>query len=241
MTNSIAAINNIQNTRKIKALAFDLDGTLIDSLQDLTDAANAMRVALNFPPLPSLQIERHIGDGITRLVHRSLTNERHTLAEPALFEKGYALFLKYYGQNLTRHTRTYPGVIEGLSALKAARFPMVVITNKSEHFAIQILKQLNLEKYFKLVLGGESLPQKKPDALPLLHACEFLKIAATELAMVGDSKNDILAARNADALAVGVSYGFEDVTQYNPDIIIDSIASLPKILNIKESGNALDD
>lgn len=232
MTTSIKTMNNYETTNTIKALAFDLDGTLVDSLQDLTDAANAMRATLNFAPLPRLQIERHIGDGITRLVHRCLTNERHALADPDLFEKGYALFLKYYGQNLTAHTHAYPGVIEGLSALHAVHFPMVVITNKSEHFAIEILKQLELYPYFKLVLGGESLPQKKPDALPLLHACEFLNISATELAMVGDSKNDILAARNAHALAIGVSYGFEDITQYNPDVIIDSITSLPAILNI---------
>lgn len=210
----------------IRAFAFDLDGTLVNSLDDLANAANVMRQHLGLSHIAMEKIKSHIGDGMDTLVHRAITDERNILADPKIWQEGYKIFMEYYAQNLTRFTRAYPNVSVSLDYLKEKQFPLILITNKREDFARQILKDLKLEHYFDLILGGDSLAEKKPHALPLLHACDFCKIQPTQLAMIGDSQNDIYAARNARSIAIGVSYGYENVKDYAPDKIIDSLLEL---------------
>ncbi len=220
--------------KHIQAFAFDLDGTLIDSVPDLAAAANAMRTTLGLSPLPQDQLLGFVGDGIAVLTHRALTGSQTDEAEPELWEKGYTLFMQHYNEHVTDHTVIYPDVVNGLMLLRQAGFPLVVITNKVEILATKALKNLGLLDYFSLVIGGDTLPEKKPSALPLQHVAQVLNIEVTEVAMVGDSKNDVLSARNAGTTAIGVTYGYEDIRAYQPDIVVDGLSQIYDILHPSE-------
>lgn len=214
------------NLKHIKALAFDLDGTLVDSIPDLAAAANAMREHLGLPALTDLRIQEHVGDGIASLVHRAITDERHGKADAAVWEQGFNFFVRYYHAHLTDNTTVYPGVRDGLGLLRALQLPVVVITNKSEYLAVPLLEQLDLRDAFSLIIGGDTLAEKKPSALPLQHVCDVLGIQTSELAMVGDSENDILSARAAGAIAIAVNYGYADASQLQADLVIGNLAEL---------------
>ncbi|AXE32993.1 phosphoglycolate phosphatase [Chromobacterium phragmitis] len=214
------------NLKHIKAVAFDLDGTLVDSIPDLADAANAMRAHLGLPPLEPERIKSHVGDGIASLVHRAITDERHAEADGAQWERGYRFFVQHYREHLADLTTVYPGVRDGLSLLRALKLPLVMITNKSERLAVPLAEQLELRDHFSLIIGGDTLPQKKPSALPLLHCCQVLGIEPNELAMVGDSANDVAAARAAGSAAIAVGYGYADAAALGADLTVNSIAEL---------------
>ncbi|MDO5686606.1 MAG: phosphoglycolate phosphatase [Neisseria sp.] len=206
-----------QKFADIQAVAFDLDGTLVDSVADLANSANAMRAALAMPPLPQEVLLSFIGDGMARLVHRALCGDHHSLADEALWARGFDLFVRHYALHLTDLTRPYPQVRDTLALLKTLHLPLVVITNKNERFARDILKNLELADEFSLLIGGDTLPEKKPSALPLLHTCQVLNIAPENLLMVGDSRNDILAARAAGAAVIGVTFGYGDMAALDAD------------------------
>ena len=221
-----AAIEHVQ------AAAFDLDGTLCDSVPDLAAAAEAMREYLGMEPLPAKTVESYVGDGIGKLVHRVITNDRDQEAAPDLWEKGFVFYMKYYRDHLSDFTRPYPETEAGLGLLKSLGIPLVVITNKNEVLAAELLKQLNLDGYFSLVLGGDSLTEKKPSPLLLQHAAEVLGIDVANMLMVGDSKNDIIAAKAAGCFSVGITFGYGDMTLLSqdkatkPDLLI---RALPEI------------
>lgn len=212
--------------KHIKAVAFDLDGTLVDSIPDLAAAANAMREHLGLPALAELRIQQHVGDGIASLVHRAITDERDGQADAALWERGFTFFVQYYREHLSVYSQVYQGVHDALGLLRALQLPQVVITNKSERLAVPLLEQLGMASAFSMVLGGDSLPEKKPSAMPLLHVCQTLGIRPDELAMVGDSHNDVLAARAAGSLAVVVRYGYGDADSLEADHVVDSLVEL---------------
>lgn len=218
---------------KLRAFAFDLDGTLADSIPDLTAAANHMRAQLAMPPLPAERIRSHVGDGIASLVHRALTDEHDGLAAEDQWAKGYQLFIEYYRAHLSEQTRLYPGVKTGLQLLRILRLPLAVITNKSELLATPLLQKLGIADEFSLVLGGDSLPEKKPSGLPLIHAAERFGILPHELGMVGDSTNDMLAARAAGAMAIAVDYGYEPASALDADLVIPDISRLHDLLDRK--------
>ena len=192
----------------IKAISFDLDGTLVDSLVDLTDTANAMRSYLGLPHLEQKRLEAYIGDGLATLVRRALADDPEKSVDEQLWQEGLIFYLKYYDAHLATHTQPYLGVKECLSAISRLAYPMAVITNKLERFAKKILQQLNLQNYFKIILGGDSLEEKKPSALPLLHVAQAFQIEPASLLMVGDSLNDLKAAAAAGSPCIGVSYGY---------------------------------
>ncbi|MBP6561891.1 MAG: phosphoglycolate phosphatase [Neisseriaceae bacterium] len=224
----------------IKAFAFDLDGTLIDSVADLAAAANHMRSALNLAPLPSDTITAYVGDGISTLVHRCLTDSTDGQAEASLWQQGFTLFIQHYYAHLTDLTQIYPNVLTGLELLKSEGYPLVVITNKSERFAIKAITDLGMSDYFSLIIGGDTLPEKKPSPTPILHACEVLNILPAELVMVGDSGNDILAAKAAGTPVIGVNYGYEDMYELSqndatkPNLVIEKLTQLFDYLHPSE-------
>lgn len=224
----------------IKAFAFDLDGTLIDSVADIAAAANHMRTELKLEPLTQEVIESYVGDGISTLVHRVLTDSAALEAEPSLWQQGFTLFIQYYYAHLTDHTQIYPNVLTGLELLKSEGYPLVVITNKSERFAIKAINDLGMSDYFSLIIGGDTLPEKKPNAAPILHACEVLNIQPQELVMVGDSGNDILAAKAAGTPVIGVNYGYEDMYELSqddatkPNLVIERLTQLYDYLHPTE-------
>ena len=216
------AVNHVQ------AAAFDLDGTLCDSIPDLAAAANAVRRALGLPELPQHTVESYVGDGLAALVHRTLTADFDGQAEEKQWEQGYTLFVRHYAEHIADATRPYPGVAAGLELLKSLGIPLAVVTNKSETLAVKLLRALGLADHFSLIVGGDTLSEKKPAPAPLLYAAETLGVPPQNMLMVGDSRNDILAARAAGCPAVGVSYGYGDMAALSrdpatrPDLVVSS-------------------
>lgn len=214
----------------IKALAFDLDGTLVDSLPDLTAAANAMRAHFGLPPLDDARIASHVGDGIASLVHRAITDKRDGSAAHEQWEEGFRFFVQYYRQHLTVHTTVYPGVTTAIGLFKALQLPLAVVSNKSERLAVPLLQELGLADDFGLILGGDSLPEKKPSALPLLHTCQVYNVAPETLLMIGDSANDVRAARAAGCPVALVRYGYADADTLDADLVVDTLETLYDLL-----------
>ena len=216
-----------------KVILFDLDGTLIDSAPDLAVAVNHMLKTLKRDTFSQNTIRYWVGNGAQVLVKRALSgqSEIDENLDPLLFEKALGIFLTFYAQNLAVTTVTYPNVASALKTLKEAGYHLAIVTNKPFDFVAPILKGLNIDGLFELHLGGDSLAQKKPDPAPLLHVCEKLGVTVEQCVMVGDSKNDILAANAAGMQSIGVSYGYnygEDIGSYNPDIVVDDFADILK-------------
>jgi phosphoglycolate phosphatase len=213
--------------KQVRLLVFDLDGTLVDSKQDLALSVNAMRKEMGLPPLTLELISSYVGHGVTLLVRRSLG----TLATDQKVEKGLAFFLDYYRQHMLDNTTPYPGVTEALEKLKGHK--MAVLTNKPVNFSREMISRLGFAPYFSYVYGGNTFAQKKPDPVGLHKLMEDLQVSASETVMVGDSDTDILTGRNAGVLTCGVTYGFgaETLEKVPPDLIIDDMRELPSLLN----------
>ncbi len=216
-------------------LIFDLDGTLINSALDLALAVNYMLKTLGRDTFDEEIIHGWVGNGALRLVQRALSANRTVdkSLDEASVQKALDIFLKYYGKNLCNATIPYPHVTPTLNRLKEKGYRLAIVTNKPFAFVEPILKGLGLNGLFELILGGDSLPLKKPDPAPLLHVCKKLSVSVEKCVMVGDSKNDILAASACGMQSVGVTYGYnygESISVYEPDIIIDNFGDILKSL-----------
>lgn len=217
----------------VKMVMVDLDGTLIHTAPDLADCTNLMLADLGRPTRDLATVSTWIGNGVSRLVKRALTGEMYAEPDPALFEQALARFRVHYAANVARKSRPFPGAVEGLQRLKSAGFKLACITNKAEQFTLPLLQQLHLAGYFELILSGDSLPKKKPDPLPLTHACRHFGIPPARGLLAGDSANDVKAARAAGMPVICVSYGYNhghDIRDSRPDAVIDSLAALPDYL-----------
>lgn len=217
--------------RNKKAIFFDLDGTLIDSAPDLAVAINFMLSELRRPTFTQKIIRSWIGNGVTVLVKRALSGNDSVdeNLDEALFKHAQKLFLNYYKEHLCVKTQCYAGVCASLKVLKAQGYSLVVITNKPFEFIQPIIDELELNGLFELLLGGDSLEKRKPDALPLLHACKALNVSVQQCVMVGDSKNDILAANAADMQSIGLTYGYnygEDIGLHKPYFVFDHFSDI---------------
>lgn len=210
---------------------FDFDGTLMDCLPDLAAGIDRMLADLGWPPAGEEKVSHWLGNGAVILVRRALL-DRYDISgtEPDIVsEQALALFLSHYGEVSGQQSRLYPGVDICLERLAALNIPMALVTNKPLPFTEHLLQQFDLSKYFQLVLGGDCLPEKKPHPLPLLHAMQTFDVQPSQTLMVGDSSNDILAAKAAGCPVVAVSYGFnhgESVAKQQPDLILDTLADL---------------
>ncbi|HEY9190194.1 MAG TPA: phosphoglycolate phosphatase [Sulfurovum sp.] len=218
-----------------EVILFDLDGTLIDSVPDLAAAVNHMLEVLNRESFTEETIRYWVGNGAQMLVKRALSGQTEVdeTLDQSLFENALELFLKFYGQNLSHRTIAYPNVPATLHALKEKGYRLVIVTNKPFDFVVPILKGLKLDGVFDFWVGGDSLEKKKPDPLPLLHACEHMNVSVEQCVMVGDSKNDLLAAGTCGMQSVGVTYGYnygEDIRIYNPTYIINDFSELNALL-----------
>lgn len=216
----------------IEAIAFDLDGTLVNSLPDLCAAANHVRIANHLPALAPEEMAQFVGDGIGRMVHRALSGQRDGEVDEVTWSRGFVQFIEYYREHIADHTRPYPEIEKALALLQTKKLPLAVITNKNEILATQLLKALKLEHYFSLIIGGDTLPEKKPSAAPIEHAAHILGVKPSHLLMVGDSANDILAAKAAGAMSCGVTWGYADMNALSrqsstkPDVVIDRLPML---------------
>jgi len=212
-----------------KLVLIDLDGTLVDTVPDLAYAIDEMMSQLELPQRGEEKVRQWIGNGIERLVKRALLDGDKGEVDEELFQSALHLFKVSYDQVNGRNSKLYEGVQEGLDWLKSQDFPLACITNKAEQFTLPLLKALKIDDYFGLVISGDTLPQKKPDPLPLLHSAEFFGVDPHEALMLGDSINDVQAARAAGFKIICVNYGYNhglDISDSNPDAVIDSLAQL---------------
>ena len=214
----------------LKAILFDLDGTLINSAEDIRTAINLTLGEFGLEPIGYDDCVKFIGDGIEKLVQRSFEKLPGTIDDQFIIG-AVTKFRQFYTAHLTDTTLPYPGVSETLAKLQ--NYSLAVISNKPYRFCLTILERLNLADYFKFILGGDSLPTRKPDPGPILHIMKQLNLKASEIMVVGDSENDILAARAAGAPVVAVTYGFRDaetLRQNQPNYTIGNFDELMKLL-----------
>ncbi len=219
----------------VRAVLFDLDGTLIDTAPDLALAVNLTLGDLGFPGVELPRVRSFIGNGVRELMRRSLGRFREP-SEPEL-DEALAIFTRHYGAHLADSSRLYPAVTGVLSGLRARGLALGCVTNKIEVFTTALLDGFGLSRYFGVVLSGDSLPKKKPDPLPFIHAGRLLLEAPPEQALVvGDSSNDVVAARAAGMPVVCVSYGYRlepTVHDLGADAAIDALSELPDLLTAR--------
>ena len=210
----------------IGSLIFDLDGTLIDSKQDLIHSVNAMLGEIGRAKLPPATIASFIGDGAPQLVRRSLGES----ASEEENKRALQFFLGYYEDHKMDTTIPYPGVAETLAEL--AHLPMAVLTNKPVRISVRILDAMGLSKYFRCIYGGNSFETKKPDPLGANTILREMGAMAADSLFVGDSQVDVLTARNAGMIAAAVNYGFgnHDRTAYPADVYLEQFSDLSALI-----------
>lgn len=205
---------------------FDLDGTLADTRADLTDAVNNALQRLALPPLSMEQVCRYVGDGVHTLLSRALGP-----AHWDVIDKGVRFFREYYGTHLLDQTRLYPGVRETLEYFQEKR--KAIVTNKPLDFTVRILKGLEIDAYFELVLGGDSTTERKPHPEPARKVLSTTGVEARLAVMVGDSPADIEMAQQAGIYSVGVTYGLRPAAVLQaagPDLLVDDLRELQQVL-----------
>ncbi|MEH0086181.1 phosphoglycolate phosphatase [Vibrio antiquarius] len=221
----------------IKLIAFDLDGTLLDSVPDLAVAADQAVQALGYPSVSEEQVRDYVGNGADILIGRALSQSMTISSDLSdeLRAKARELFDEYYKQSGHKLSHLYPTVKEALEELHQAGFTMAIVTNKPSKFVPEILEQHDIAKYFVDVLGGDAFPEKKPNPVALNWLMEKHQVKPAEMLMVGDSKNDILAAKNAGCASFGLTYGYnhgEPISASNPDVVANRLAELLEVVAV---------
>lgn len=215
--------------RPIRAVVFDLDGTLIDSRGDIAAAVNHTLLASGRAALSEATIASFVGDGAVTLLCRA-TGLSATTPE---FGELLGRFREYYTHHATVFTRTYPGVHETLEQLSHSAFRVALCTNKPRVATDRVLFELDITRYFEVVVCADDLPFQKPHPGPLLHIAERLAVHPTECVMIGDGPQDVNCGKAASARTVGVTYGIKgpsEVTAAGPDMLIDSIDEIWRFL-----------
>ena len=207
---------------QVKALVFDLDGTLIDSKQDLVVSVNATLRAIGREELPAELVASYVGSGAPVLISRALGGA----PDAEELQRALKFFLAHYEEHKLDYTRAYPGVREALQELRGV--PMAVLTNKPVNISVGILEELGLAEFFKAIYGGNSFTTKKPDPLGANTILGEFGVAGREAAMVGDSEVDVQTARNAGMIAAIVNFGFgvHDRRAYPADVYLDRMEEL---------------
>lgn len=215
-------------------ILFDFDGTLVDSVPDLAGSINAMLSHLGRDQFSESAIRHWVGNGARDLVARALSGQVHindAIPETDI-QRAMQVFFEHYEQNLCVSTTVYDGVPDTLTGLRQRGYRLALVTNKPERFVPPMLAGLQLDNLFECVLGGDSLPRKKPDPLPLNHCCESLGVPVSRSVMVGDSRNDIEAAHAAGMHSVGVTYGYnygESIDVFKPDAVIEHFSHMMQL------------
>jgi phosphoglycolate phosphatase len=221
-------MNSLLGGKAPAALLFDLDGTLLHSLPDLSTAIDRMLRELNGSGATDEQVGCWIGDGARTLVQRALAHVG-LVADAMAVDAAMPVYQRHYSACMTDRSHLFAGVREALQHWFARGVPMACVTNKGARFTEPLLDHFELRAYMPVAVSGDTLPQRKPDPAPLLHACTQLGIAPKDAVMIGDSRNDVLAARAADMPVVCVNYGYNHgrpVALEQPDFVIDSFLEL---------------
>lgn len=212
-----------------KLVMFDLDGTLIDSVPELADATDQMLRQLGRAPAGMNKVRNWVGNGAPVLVRRALADGYDHQAISAEQEaEALAIFMQAYGK-VDSQTTVYPGALECLSSLHKLGIKIGMVTNKPEEFLPNLLAEIDMAQYFEWVVGGDTLPQKKPDPAGLLWVMQQAGVSAEECLFVGDSKNDVHAAHAAQVACVAVTYGYnygEPISSENPALVVDDLREL---------------
>ncbi|MDH4560897.1 phosphoglycolate phosphatase [Pseudomonas sp. BN411] len=212
-----------------RLVMFDLDGTLVDSVPDLAAAVDRMLVALGRPAAGVEQVREWVGNGARVLVRRALAGGLdHSTVHDSDAERGLDLFMEAYAESHAL-TTVYPGVAETLKWLKKQGVELALVTNKPERFVAPLLDEMKLGRYFPLIIGGDTLPQQKPDPAALLHVMHLTGVSRSEALFVGDSRNDVLAAKAAGVKCVALSYGYNHgrpIAEEEPALVVDDLREL---------------
>lgn len=216
----------------LRAAIVDLDGTMVDTLGDFEMVLNRVLQELRLPGIDRNAIEHMVGKGSEHLIRSVLA---HVNAAPSLYERAWPSYQHHYREINGRYSQVYPGVLEGLRALRGAGLKLACLTNKPTAFASPLLQAKGLGGFFDVVFGGDAFERKKPDPLPLLKACEALGSAPENTLMIGDSSNDARAARAAGCRVLLVSYGYnhgEPIRNVAADGYLDSLAEVSGWLQV---------
>jgi phosphoglycolate phosphatase len=211
----------------------DVDGTLVDSVPDLAFCVDALMARLGRPARGEAAVRNWVGNGVERLVRRALTGTLDSEPSEADFDEAYPIFVELYAENTSKRSRLYPGVKEGVAWLQANGYRLGCVTNKAARFTEPLLADLGLADAFEIIISGDTLPEKKPSPLPLLHAAAHFGVEPRRALMVGDSVSDVKASRAAGFSIICMSYGYNhgrDIRELGPDAVIDSMAELNTLL-----------
>lgn len=215
-------------------LLFDLDGTLVDSAPDIAMAMDATLLARGWPAAGLAQVRDWVGNGSRKLLERALCFAQpgfdiRNETDAALHETVHREFLLQYAMYNGPNTTVFAGVVPFLDACKAAGKTLACVTNKPEQLARELLTTLDLSRFFSIIVGGDTFPQRKPDPMPLLYCCQSLNVAPERTLMVGDSSIDVASARNADMPVACVSYGYNhgaNIADAQADWLVDDLQLL---------------
>lgn len=210
----------------IEAVIIDLDGTMVDTAPDFHVAINRMRAELSLPPLTIEIVINRVGKGTEYLIHSVLALDYDDYGVGRYFQQALEAYSRHYHDINGRFSALYPNVIEGLQAFKAKGLRLACVTNKPVAFALPLLEQHALSSYFDVIYGGDSLPKKKPDPLPMLQVCRDFALSPSQVVAIGDSSNDAQAARAAGCRVFNVPYGYnhgEPIHDVDSDGIVSTL------------------
>ncbi len=221
-------------TQQFKLIGFDLDGTLVNSLPDLALSLNSAFAEVGLPQAPEELVLTWIGNGADVLFAKGMEwtgkADDFSQEELAQIKRRFGYF---YGENVCNISKLYPNVKETLESLKAQGYILAVVTNKPTKHVLPVLQAFKIDHLFSEALGGQSLPQIKPHPAPLYYLCGKFGLYPHEMLFVGDSKNDILAAKAAGCKSVGLNYGYNyniPISESEPDYVCEDFAEILKIV-----------
>jgi phosphoglycolate phosphatase len=215
----------------VKAIMFDLDGTLVHTAPEIAAAANEMLAELKLPILPQQQIERFIGEGAQMLIKRCVEAACGAPAGETTLHTSQALFYQHYADHVAL-SQPYAGVLDSLASLKQQGFRLACVTNKPERFTLPLLQAAALAEYFEIVVSGDTLAKKKPDPMQLHHICAQLDVLETEAMLVGDSDTDVLAAQAAGCYIVTVPYGYNQGRMIDESQVDATVENIPALVDL---------
>ena len=238
-TDGQAQAANIIDVERIRLILFDLDGTLVDSVGDLSWCGNEMLHRLGLHRGPTYRHDAEaarnwVGNGLERFVKRVLTADMDAEPDARLYQQGLEIFRELYAAHASDRSELYPGVIEALQHLSRRKLKLACVTNKPEPFTSRLIAAMGLDVFFSLVVAGDTTARKKPDPMPLHYAADHFGLAYDRCLMVGDSSNDVRAARAAGFAIACVPYGYNhglDIRDSSPDLVVETLTGLSELFS----------